>query len=227
MTLLLLAFLLEARAAPPAPQPFGMKERDTVVVSPVIRGRSWWARAGATTKLVPGKTFGADLGAGYQGRMLGFDVKALIGKTTLEAIFVEPNYLDTVDSSPFGGSLAPESELNRSRAATDPWSLFVVEPGIAVNTKLLPDELPQFSQRARVGLGWGTFSDSTRALSFSALLFSAEAGFQYHFPHSPYSVELAPALRWGRLLTSGEGSPQTRRLPVVFTTLSLSVLYWF
>ncbi len=168
--------------------------------------------------------YGLTAGAGYRFSFLGVDLRANVGKTNFGNITIkpdDPSELDEID---------PESQMARPRADNDSWSFYSFNPGISVSGRLLPEILPRFSERARIGIDFGSATDQINSLSFSSVLFTIESTILYQIEeNSPWAATLSIFWNSGDLIADEpKDSPTSfRRLPVSWMGLAAGVSYFF
>jgi hypothetical protein len=188
-----------------------------------IRPYSWLFSAGGTLGASLGHQFGGLASVGYQFRRMAVDLRGSLGTTTYGAISVSPSFGD-LDVT--GVSADPESELARVRSDSDAWSYMMLEPGVSVTGQLFADWLPRLAERARFGLGLGSFADQVNQLKFLSITASFEGDLEYQlFPASRWALRLGGAWVTGVLKKSDDVRSTTARLPVSWLQAMVSVVY--
>jgi len=137
---------------------------------------------------------------------------------------------DSSATAPTGLSSATDlsAEVNRTRFSDDSWFQASADVGVQSNVRLLSGLLPKWSQVMRHSLGYGLFRDSANALNFLGFYYGFDGGMQYHFSEkSSYALEFAGGFRIGEGRRMGEGSTQDRRLPMLWTHLGMTLLYYY
>lgn len=235
VTLLIPSIGLEALGAPPravrpAATPVTVTDSspaESHLPSPLTEKQHFWVAAGARSGTKIGAMYNGEFAVGWQWGLLGIDAHVAFGSAPFGGIFSQPSYTDVYNAE-FESALDPNSELNRARLLTDSWSYFTYQPGLVVHGRAFPDLLPEISQKARVGLGPGTFTDKVNQLSFSAWIFTAEAAVQWQLQKKGrLALEFAFSMNWGRLVGPGAGSANLRRIPTIYYTFGPSLVAWF
>lgn len=207
--------------------------RSSVVLpKPILEEKNLWARLHFISKVKGGKFLGLSGSAGYQWDFLSLDLRLSLATLSYGAISVSPGGTDIDSDDP--SNQDPDSEVNRYRDDSEPWSWFLVEPGISFSGRLFPDWAPNLIKRGRIGIGVGNLTDQQNDLGFGARVVSIEAGIQYLIGkrnflggNHPLALELAGTWYAGVLLADNEKAKQLRRLPVSLFTLSFGIMTWF
>ncbi len=193
--------------------------------SEVQDGYRFWVKLG--TMLGGYGLAGGTVAAGYQHEVFGVDLRMLYASCTYGSISTAPNESD-VSSYPDGNPDGPDAEQNRFRDPSDKWSMFLVEPGISATARLFPNLLPLMSEKSRIGVGFGHFTDQTNSLGFSPLIFSIGGSLQYQLGYrSPWGVEFGAQWNFGRVVSSVSTTDQQGRLPLSYVTYLLNLVYWY
>ena len=186
-------------------------------------GKKMWVGVSGAATLFPGGLFGGSLAAGCQFHTLGLDLRAGYYKAGFGSISPPPSPADLVNAP--SDSTA---EVYRPRSGSDPWTMLEVEPGMSVTARFFREYLPQLSERARFGAGYGSFSDQLNALKFTGFLASFEGALQYQLnPKRPFAVEFAVNWHVGQISLSGQSSERDSQLSISYVTSALSLVYWF
>lgn len=202
---------------------------ETTTTSPELKsGRNYWVQVSEASNFSFSQK-GIQIEAGRHWHYFGTDLRFAYSKASYGSISAQTdsiqsyNTLSSYDSTGIG-------ERARSRAVDDSWTTFTVEPGLSIESKLFPQAIPLLTEKARVGLGLGTFRDQTNQILFSAYLFNVEAAFIYQLGiRSPWSVSVSFDWNSGTLVSRADGYPnQTdRELPVNWLACAFGLLYSF
>lgn len=196
-------------------------------VSPeIVENRHKWVEIKAL-KDVSASLPGVQVGVGYRWRLFGVDVRGSYAKTKYFAI---RSKLDA--DQYYGGTYAPGNvglEERRPRGEDDSWSYYSFEPGISIENKFFPELFPLFTERARVGILIGKFSDDTNDLTFNAYLFTIEAGVIRQLNvNSPWSIAGGMFWKIGQLMNADQTLLSSdRSLPIAWIGASLGLQYSF
>lgn len=165
------------------------------------------------------------LTAAWQPDTLGAVARVRVGSLKYAVIQAFPGPTDsTTDSIAFADS---GSELNRARFGGDAWTATVFEVMAQVHSRLLPRILPRWTQWVRGGFGYGLYKDTVNSVSFSGIHLVTGGGMQYHLSErSQWAIEGGADLAFGRIGSSTVAGDEGR-LPVMWTQLTVGVVYFF
>lgn len=204
-----------------------MIRENSLVTSRVLDDKHLWLELGARSDWeLAGAGF--QVGVGYLMKYFGFDARISSGVTEYKGISVSPGASQIGSAN--GASSDPTAQLGFPRNDSDPWNYLLFEPGMSISARLLANELPWLTERARVGLAWGIFNDVSNSIPFTAYLFTVEATLICQLgEHSPWSV--SASLNWysGALIAndSDDQALSYRRLPVSWIGNSIGLQYSF
>jgi hypothetical protein len=176
------------------------------------------------------KMFGGALTFAYQGEYLFFDLRGYGGLTNYGSVAPNAGPSDSMDlaNDRFPNGLTSEYELVRTRSSDDRWFYMYGQPGIGVRARLFPNSLPLFTQKARVGFGFGRWSDLANGLSFSSFIYNYEGSFEYQFSKkSPVSMHLTFGHNGGWMVATTAETVLKGRLPISWTWFGLGLDIWF
>jgi hypothetical protein len=165
---------------------------------------------------------------GLQLGRIGFDVMGQGLSGAFGRLYSSPDYGDLRVAGDWDSGKNFDSELNRTRLATETWSGFLFGLGVRIETKLLGFILEHFEEYGRIGLNYGFFKDHENLLNFSGFLPGIEAGVLYYLDSKrSFALDLGVSWQWGAVLREGSGSEQMRRLPLQFWTTQFGVRFVF
>ena len=200
---------------------------NSLKASEIDEGRHFFADFGTKTNF-SFKEKGAFAGVGYRWNFFGVDLQMAYSQTQYQSIQA---MLDSSIGTGTGyASAGSNLEINRLRNPEDSWTLFWLEPGLSIEGQLLANALPLFSERARVGLAWGSLHDQANNISFTAWLFTVETALIYQLgKSSPWS--LSAALKWNTGNAVSTANPSAlvsdRTLPINWIDTNFALLYNF
>jgi hypothetical protein len=227
----LIGFILSLTSVWASEDRYHIPVAESYLPGPFLRGKNFWVRASAVTSVIPGQTLGGNVGFGYQRENLGFDLRFQAGVSQLGGFLARPNPLDeltgTAQRQSFFTDLTTPSEYLRGRQDSHLFTTLMAEPGISVAGRLFPEWAPTLQQKARFGLGYGTYIDSANSIGFRALILNFELGVILELGQSPFSIEASCGYHWGEIRNLASPIHETGRLPVLFFQPSLALNYWF
>ena len=191
-------------------------------------GRKWYISGGGTVGTgLSDRTLGS-FALGRQGSFTDVFIKARLGNAVWGGMQVRPAAVEAVDGSTFPSFTDPNSEYNRFRLVTDPWSVLEVQLGLGWRGTLLPVILPGFSQAFHMTLGTGQYQDLANELTFTPALLGFEASMQWHIGSSrAWGLEGRIGYNFGSLHRNDAKSGQLGLLPVRWADGSLNLVLWF
>jgi hypothetical protein len=166
---------------------------------------------------------GVGIDLGLQPGFFGFDFRLVYSEVNYGEIATQPNGAQVSTVNP-----DTVAEIYRPRQPSDRWSMLQFEPGFSLIGHLFSYEIPMMTERARIGLNYGRYSDLKNGITFTGFLFAVETGLQYHFGgiDSPLAVDASIAYRAGPI--SSAAMPDSNGvLPIVFVSSTLALLIWF
>ncbi len=176
------------------------------------------------------KNLGAQVMFGMEFHPIGVDFKAMFGSANFGGVSnaLGPNDLPSgVVAADYPSGNEPGSELNRPRLHDDPWSYFFLQPGISIENKIVQNAWPMFSNRMRLGAGYGWMTDAKNSIKFTAWLLSADAYLGYRLgAGSRWVVELGASWNYGAA-NSDQFEGNMGRIPISWFVMSLGLKYWF
>jgi hypothetical protein len=185
----------------------------------------YWVSLAADLGANPFLMRGASLAVGWQLQWIGFDARVGLGSMSYSMVSVSAGPSDTDNSTAAGD---PTAERSRPRNGSDPWSYFLIEPGISVIGRLFASSLPQLTERVRFGMGYGSMSDQINNLSFSAISFSFETDLEYQLGvGSRFAVKGGVIYNAGVLDNKADSDPTHGRLPASWLQEQLALVYYF
>ena len=183
---------------------------------------------------------GGDLGGNLSDRQVGtvaigcewsftdLFVRGRMGNALWGGMEVRPGTLEAVDGTGFPSYEDADSEYNRIRLGSDPWSVMDLQFGLGWRGNLLPVVFPNFSQAFHMTVTTGQYVDVGNALTFTPMLWGFEASTQWHMSASgAWAIEGRVGYSFGTLQLSGAESNQLGRLPVRFLDGGASLVLWF
>ena len=189
---------------------------------PPLYGRRVWFGISSAFSQFYKKYAGYGFSLGYQGEVIGFDVRYLSATLNYGNISVSPD--------PSVASSLPTDETSQTlvfRSDYDQWTLRQVEPGVSVRAHLFTGFLPTLTEISRLGVASSNFTDTVNGISFSGLLVSFLAGFQLQMSRkSHFAIENDYAYYFGKV-SSSQQSGIAGSLPLSYVTSSISLVYWF
>jgi hypothetical protein len=191
-------------------------------------GRHWYISGGGTIGAGLSDRMLGSFSIGRQGSFTDVFLKGRIGNAVWGGMQVRPATVEAVDGATFPSFTDPNSEYNRFRLVTDPWSVLEVQLGLGWRGTLLPVILPGFSQAFHVTLGSGQYQDLANELVFTPLLVGFEASMQWHIGSSrAWGLESRVGYNFGSLYRNDAKSGQLGLLPVRWADGSLNLVLWF
>jgi hypothetical protein len=201
---------------------------DSLYPKPMQNQRSWRVGFGGDLALTLTDRQVGTLTVGYQKGFMDFFLRGRFGNTLWGLMEVRPTAADSVDTEGFPAFEDPDSEYNRARLTSDPWSVMDVQLGFGSWANLLPVIFPNFSQGFAFTIATGSYADVRNSLQFSSLLFGLEASTQWHFGVAQsWAIEGKVSYNFGALNRVGASTASLGRLPVRWVDAGLSLIYWF
>jgi|GEM_PF-3110641 len=195
---------------------------------PLQSDRHWYISGGGTLGAGLSDRMLGSFAIGRQGSFTDIFLKARIGNAIWGGMQVRPATVEAVDGTAFPSFSDPNSEYNRFRLVTDPWSVLEVQLGLGWRGTLLPVILPGFSQAFHVTLGSGQYQDLANELVFTPMLLGFEAAMQWHIGSSrAWGLEGRVGYNFGSLSRNDAKSGQLGLLPVRWADGSLNLVLWF
>ncbi|MEK6705995.1 MAG: hypothetical protein AABZ06_09415 [Bdellovibrionota bacterium] len=188
---------------------------------------SMWFSAAYLTSSNLFKMNGASLEFGYKWKLIGMDLKFLTAGTKYGSIAVQPSPSD-LSTTGYASKDDTSSEQNRQRRTSDPWMFTALEPGLSITGRLFVNTLPRLAQKARVGIGYASFTDDSNSVNFSGYYISSDAYLIYYLgANNSWSITTSLGYRAGTIQNHSAESGPLGRLPVSWLNYAIGAAVWF